>query len=185
VAGYRLYRFTYNDEQRVKTAPDSLVANIPQAVPAAETVTWFDRHALVDKRYKYYAQTYDKNDSVSERSGIVDYKLVGKVAMTKLESPRGDTDVTRPNFKFGDLSSDVSIRAIVVKVWDVNAQAVIWASDLVDPFNASVVPYNGNGTAVVDTLLYDHRYRWRIDVVGRDANSGSESPWVDFTILQN
>jgi hypothetical protein len=185
VAGYRLYRFVYSDDQRVKIALDSLVADIPQAVPVAETVTWFDRYALMDMRYYYYAQSYDKNDSLSERSGTADYKLVGKVPPTKLETPRGNWYTSRPEFKFSDLSSDVSIRAIVLKVFDVNAQTVIWASDLIEPFNASVIRYNVNGTADVDTLTYDHRYRWRLDVVGRDANSGSESQWIDFTVLQN
>jgi hypothetical protein len=186
LAGYKIFRFTYDDNvTQTKITMDALVADIAQPIPLPETLAWIDKSVQLDTRYYYYLQAYDTQGNTSVRSAMVNYKLINKISPTKLTAPRSACYITRPIFTFGDLTADISINNILVKVYDVNTQSIIWVSERLDPFNGNGVLYNYNGKATQDTLANDHNYKWRVDAFGRDINAGSESQWIDFTVTAN
>ncbi len=70
----------------------------------------------------------------------------------------------------------------VLKLFDLTNGCRAWFSLVTSDFadEDEEVTYNWDGRAATFTLVAGHVYRWRVDVVGTESNSGSESAWSRF-----
>ena len=188
LAFYRVYRFSYDDDQDIKLSVDSIVIQIDAADEQGDTITWNDQGVSKDIRYYYYIRAFDNEKNKSEPSGLVHYKLIQKVSPTNMLTPRITCSDRVPVFTINDLSIDTSpMQYIIIKVLDINIDRIIWSSNLISRFNPAEITYNYNQKALAgnDSLVIGRKYWWRLDALGREENSGSESDWVEFKVISD
>lgn len=164
LAGFRLYR---------RTARGAFV--LLKSLKSQDTTFVDDQNIEVGTRYYYFMTSVDRAGREGPPSDTVDYALVPKAF--NLHSTGTLTPVFR--WQVHDYPSQY-----VVKLFDLTDGSKVWFSLVFSDFadQDEEVTYNWDGTAATPTLIAGRSYRWRVDVVGSERNSGSESNWRRFTV---
>jgi len=137
---------------------------------------FLDEGVLLNKRYFYYVTGLSDNGTEGEPSDTLDYKLLQKAQCI---SPKGSVSGV-PDFKWQDPNAeDVNFLRVIESV----SGDYIWTFRMIHNYSyVKSVVFNIDRTAAVDSLSKGKEYAWRIDVIGSDSSSGSESAWVSFKI---
>jgi len=138
---------------------------------ATDTV-FLDERVAIGTRYWYFLIA-KKDGSVSPTSDTVSYKLLEK-PFALWENP-----TPRPTFRWR--VSEIPVE-YVIKLFELPSDNKVWFAVVSPDFNSLTeeVRYNFDGGAARDSLVVGRAYRWRVDVVGPEANAGSESEWRIF-----
>ncbi|MBC7187691.1 MAG: hypothetical protein H5U38_11720 [Calditrichaeota bacterium] len=164
VAGFRLYRRTG------RSGPFLLLKSFK-----AQDSTYVDAAGIeIGTRYFYFMTAVDYSGRESAPSDTVDYMLVPKAF--NLHCSAGLTPVFRWHVQ--DYPAQY-----VLKLFDLSDGSKVWFSLVPSSYQGQeeVVTYNWDGAAAAPALVSGRQYRWRVDVVGVERNSGSESAWSRFT----
>ncbi|MDH7561408.1 MAG: hypothetical protein QHJ34_14435, partial [bacterium] len=164
LAGFRLYRRTG------RSGAFLLLKSFK-----AQDSTHVDAAGIeVGTRYFYLMTAVDHFGRESAPSDTVDYQLVPKAF--NLHCTASLTPVFRWHVQ--DYPGQY-----VLKLFDLSDGSKVWFSLVQSSYTGQeeVVPYNWDGTAAASALVSGRQYRWRVDVVGVERNSGSESAWSRFT----
>lgn len=163
LAGFRLYR-------RSTTGAFLLLKSLkPQ-----DTTFVDDVNIQVGTRYFYFMTSVDASGREGPPSDTVNYALLPKPF--NLHQSGTLTPVFR--WQVQDYPSQY-----VLKLFDMTDNSKVWFSVVQSDFadQDEEVSYNWDGLASSPALVAGHVYRWRVDVVGTERNSGSESTWSRFT----
>jgi hypothetical protein len=174
LAGYEIHR------RREDESVDSLVAMLPIEEISGEVAFYEDEDVALRVRYFYTIKAFDEANNASTVSDTLTYMLLSKLMP---DQPRGDITDRIPElvFQWGDDPS--AIICYVIKVRDA-LNTYLWISDLLiaQGYDKPVrIVYNVDGRANSDSLESGD-YFWRIDGVGAEEYSGSESYWMPFKV---
>jgi len=129
---------------------------------------------LANKRYYYYIRAYDKKQNRTPPSDTLDYKLLDKAfnLSASLANP----------LVFHWQVQEILSPFYVLKLFDDASGEKIWFSRITSSYQGfeEQAAYNWDGKAELSQLIPGRSYRWRVDIVGPDSNSGSESNWHKF-----
>ncbi len=120
--------------------------------------------------YYYYLVSVSRNRMESLPSDTVHYKLYPK--------PSGLSHTSGPQPFFSWHYSAIPPIGYLLRLEDYNSGDLIWLSLVARVYDPIVrVVYNWDGNALADSLPFGGRFRWRVDILGSDLFSGSESNW--------
>ncbi len=174
LAGYEIYR------HREGEAVDSLVAVLLIEEISGEVAFYEDEDVALQMRYFYTIKAFDEANNASTVSDTLTYMLLSKLMP---DQPRGDITDRIPEFVFQWGDDPLPIVSYVIKVTDVMG-TYLWISDLfiAQEYDTPVhIVYNVDGRANSDSLE-SAVYFWRVDGVGAEEYSGSESYWMRFKV---
>lgn len=136
---------------------------------------YLDNGVTLNKRYYYYILAVSDEDIRSESSDTLSYELIQKATGLL---PAGETTDSRPDFSWHD--PNVPPKAFyVIRLVEVASGGIIWLSLVPSSYSdRETVRFNTDGTAIIDSLQQGVDYQWRMDVVGSEDYSGSESGWI-------
>jgi hypothetical protein len=166
VRAYEVYRGSSVSGIYSKVA----IVNIP--------TRFYDDPISVNTRYYYYVLSVSDEGVESEPSDTLNYKLVLK---PEILGPEGDAPV-RPVFAWRDANRASDY---VIRVQESGSDSFVWFSKFQAPQygpEEQSISFNADHNAVADSLIGGKVYQWRIDVIGSEKASGSESRWVSITI---
>ena len=131
---------------------------------------YVDYDINLETRYYYFLKSVDKTKVESLPSDTVAYKLLPKAGNLS------HTDHPIPTFSWQ--YPYLSPVGYLVRLEDNQSAEIIWISSEIQSYELiTMVVYNFDGRAKLDTLTSGRQYRWRVDVLGSDLFSGSESGW--------
>jgi len=164
LAGYKVYRST---ERRG-------TYRLIGTAEGADT-SYKDYDVEVRKRYFYYLRAFDREGRESPPSDTLDYMLVEKAFNLN------NTLDPRPTFYW---QVHYLPDQYVLKLFQTPGDRKIWISVVNTDYSgqSEQVVYNFDGRACEDSLQSGVVYRWRIDIIGPELNSGSESNWKYFIL---
>lgn len=138
--------------------------------------SFIDQNVLVGTRYWYYVTAVGLNGQESQPSDTVDYKL-----LEKANSLSNTLDV-HPVFEWH--TSGVAPIFYILRLYENPQQKPIWITEISPGYQGQreTVNFNSDGSAVETSLEKNKTYSWRVDELGSEANSGSESHWKVFTV---
>lgn len=129
---------------------------------------------FTNQRNAYFVTAVGPTGSESEPSDTLDYMLIAQPENLGIVA---GSDPARPEFSW----SNVGVGDYVLKVLEADSDKRVWIGVVQNSFAAfTTVEFNQDGRAVRDSLSKDVRYKWRVDAVGTERNSGSESRWRDY-----
>ena len=173
LAGYEIYR------RREDEAVDSLIAVLLIEEISGDVAFYVDDEAELHVRYFYTIKAFDESDNVSTASEPLTYMLLSKLVP---DQPRGDIEDRTPEFIFQWGDDPSAVISYVVKVTDATGTYLWIAFGIAREYeNPGHIMYNVDGKAKSDSLE-SGVYRWRVDGVGREEYSGSESRWMRFKV---
>jgi len=130
---------------------------------------FIDYDIELESRYYYYLKSVDKRRFDSVTSDTVSYMLLSKARNLNHSKVAKLTFAWHYPF--------ISPVGYLLRMEDVNSDEVIWIS-LVTSFDSiTEIQYNWDGKALLDSIPTNRQFRWRVDVLGPDIFSGSESVW--------
>lgn len=138
--------------------------------------SWVDgKDIQIFLRYFYYICAIDKDDRQGAPSDTVDYMLIDKVYNLSA------TWEPQPTFRWQ--IHPYNVNEYVIKVFDANTGEKIWFASVFSDYTDldEEIKFNFDNTAKFDSLQSGRRYSWRVDTVGPERNSGSESKWHQFS----
>ncbi len=149
------------------------------ATVTAPDTAWEDAGVQPYQRYYYYAQALTADGIGSDPSDTLSYQLLYKADHLQV----GGGDTSRPEFSWED-PNQPQAGFYCIRVVDESSQEPVWICMVQSTYSGGreKIQYNSNGTARQADLTSEKDYRWRIDVVGSEAYSGSESLWQSFTV---
>ena len=157
------------------------MASLPFQWVPGDTAFWLDGTVAFNRRYYYRIRAFDEAGNRSPHSEPVDYMLLSKLIPV---SPRGKIIPERvPQFTFMWGDDPLGISHFVVKLVN-DSEHSIWISEpnhVAGYGHPGSVLYNADGRAKSDSLA-SGSYLWRIDAIGAEERSGSESRWVSFSV---
>lgn len=170
----------YRSEHPEGTVNYNLIATTENRPNKLDTLYLDTQELSINNRYYYYVTAINQDNAESEPSDTVYYTLVEKA--TDLSLNNNISVITQPvmNFRWSIVPSqapDFYILRIERFLSD-SFHPLIYI-DLIQDYN-NPVQYNLGGTWL-KTLFSNGQYRWRVDCVGPDLLSGSESDWYYFT----
>ncbi len=174
LARYEIYR------SREDEAVDSLVAVLPIEEISGEVAFYEDEDVALRVCYLYTIKAFDEANNASTVSDTLTYMLLSKLMP---DQPRGDITDRSPEFVFQWGDDPLPIVSYVIKVTD-DMGTYLWISDLLiaQGYDTPVhTVYNVDGRANSDSLE-SGGYFWRVDGVGAEEYSGSESRWMPFNV---
>lgn len=120
--------------------------------------------------YSYYLIAVNRDRVESLPSDTVYYRLYPK------PNNLNQDDGPKPVFSWH--YSDIPPVGYLLRLENYDSSELVWLST-VGRFYESIVSvtYDWDGNAVLDSLSTGVRFRWRVDVLGSDLFSGSESNW--------
>ncbi|MFH1941829.1 MAG: hypothetical protein ABIL68_06965 [bacterium] len=138
--------------------------------------TYLDYRVTLDTRHYYYLLAVNDEGIRSEPSDTLNYKLIRK--STGL-LPVGVTTIAKPVFSWHDPNTPQKA-FYVIRLMESATKQVVWLSLIPSSYSGDreTVQFNHDGTAHIDSLGADIDYQWRVDVVGSEDCSGSESEWI-------
>jgi hypothetical protein len=167
VAFFHIYRSS------IRQGPFSKIISIESA-----TTFYDDPVPSKNVRYYYYVLAVSDDGAESTSSDTINYKLVEKAQNL---NPVGLCDA-RPVFQWRDPNH---VYSYIIRVMDSETKNNIWIYTFQDSNfgdeNKSIA-YNTGQAASLDSLIKGKEYQWRIDIVGSEKNSGSESQWIPVQI---
>lgn len=141
---------------------------------AADT-SFLDEHVQIGVRYLYFLTTVNARGMESAPSDTVSYKLLPKALNLS------NTLSVQPDFSWHFVG--VPPVLYVLRLYRNPGQELVWLSRITPSYAASEeTRFNWDGTALVNSLARGASYFWRVDEIGTEANSGSESNWKIFTV---
>ena len=140
---------------------------------------FLDGPLAVNIRFYYYIRAVADDGLSSEPSDTLDYMLLHKAAGLL---PAGIVNNFSDQFSWQDPNLEAFY---VIRLLDNVTGFPVWKALIASTYSGDreTVDYNFDGTAVLDTLLENHEYTFRIDVISATENCGSESQWSVFKIL--
>jgi len=172
VVGYELYRSTE------RSGSYQIIAN--KQVLKNDDTLYVDvvDPSMVNRRLYYYMTAVNDIGTRSEPSDTISYRLIEKA--TNL-LPQGSIAERRPVFSWTDLNQ---INNYIIRVLKSESGNYIWICHTFGVYGPTVqqIEYNIDGSALLDSLNSGEEYIWRVDIVGPENNSGSESQWAVFQI---
>ena len=144
------------------------------AVLASSDTSYLDKNLETGRRYSYFLTAVNASGLESAPSDTVSYKLLPKPVNL------GNTLDAKPEFEWQFVS--VPPVLYVLRLFENPSQNLIWLSEVAPSYGASEhVHFNWDHTATVDSLERGVSYYWRVDEIGSEFHSGSESDWKIFT----
>jgi hypothetical protein len=140
-------------------------------------VQYYDDPVAIQIRYYYYVLSVNDEGMRSDPSDTLDYRLIRKAEGLVPSDSCG----SRPTFQWRDPNY---ANDYIIRLREASSNTIVWFSF----FQAQVgsedqsINFNADGKATVDSLVSGGNYQWRIDVIGNEKNSGSESRWIPITI---
>lgn len=131
---------------------------------------YIDYDIYQEVQYFYYIISVTRNKVESEPSDTLHYRLYPK--------PDGlsNSDSSEPIFTWHYPS--IPPLGYLLKLEEKETFEIIWQSFIAQVYEAVVkIEFNWDGNAQLDSLQIGKQYRWRVDVIGNDLYSGSESNW--------
>ena len=129
------------------------------------------------QRQFYYALSVSEEGIKSSSSDTLSYMLLEKPMDL---TPSGITNETGPILKWRDPNQ---AHEYIIKILEAGADDVVWISKIASNYEEVLsVVYNADGHAKALELQRGKDYIWRVDVVGGQTNSGSESQWTPLNI---
>ena len=142
---------------------------------SAKDTLFLDEDVEIGTRYWYFLTANAAGWRDSSPSDTFSYRL--------LEKPFAlvETGGKLPAFRWQVSQTPVGY---VLKLFEVDTDKKVWFASVWPDYGtlAEQVVFNFDGTAVVDSLETGKGYRWRVDVVGPEKNSGAESNWRVFRV---
>lgn len=139
---------------------------------------FYDDPVSVNTRYYYYVLSVSDEGVESESSDTLSYKLVFK---PEILGPEGDAP-DKPVFAWRDANRASDY---VIRVQESGSDSFVWFSMFQAPQygpEEQSIAFNADHSAAAVSLTTGKAYQWRIDVIGSEKASGSESRWVSITI---
>jgi fibronectin type 3 domain-containing protein len=167
VTGYEIYR------------KETLSAKFTKIWTAAEKDTFYeDFTTKTGIRYYYTILAVNDEDLRSETSDTLNFMLLKKA--TNLNTTIGSSK-TKPVFNWLDSNQ---AGEFIVRIEEKIGNRPIWIALVQADYGSSQqsVNFNFDQKALMNELVLGKEYRWRVDVVGHEVNSGSESEWIPLTI---
>ena len=164
VAEYDLFRSV------VRTGSYVSIARI-----AVTDSVYEDADVRPDERFYYFIRALSRDGLQSEPSDTLSYMLILKATAL---TPSGFITEARPELSWTDPNLPPKAFYIVRFIEGISGD-VIWISVVPSSYTGGTesVVFNADGFATIDSLKIDIPYHWRVDVVGSESNSGSESVW--------
>ena len=128
-----------------------------------------------EMRYFYFVRALNREGLPSEPSDTLSYKLIRKAVSL---SPSGMIDTARPELSWTD--PNLPPKAFyIIRCMEGISGAVVWISVVPSSYTGGTesVLFNFDGKSTVDSLQSGVTYFWRVDIVGSESGSGSESVW--------
>ncbi|MCD6170702.1 MAG: hypothetical protein J7J76_09170 [Candidatus Latescibacteria bacterium] len=177
LAGYEIYRRA-EDEAALSLIFTLPVGEVEETSP--DTAFWHDKSVRILVRYFYQMRSFDSSGNRSDFSNTVDYKLLPKLLPIW---PKGEIEDGAPEFQFWWGQNPEEVSSIIIRLLD-SGDKPLWISKPVVPRGYGekvVVEYNFDGRAAIP-VLHPGSYRWRVDSIGPERRSGSESRWTEFSV---
>ena len=173
VRGYEIYRsasrkggYQIVADQTILTQFDSL---------------YIDYGVTNNNRYYYFIKAVSDAGITSNPSDTVDYKLIEKAVFLSIQQ---GVSPSKPLFQWKDPTNWQASPYYVIRLISAISGDYIWISQVNPQFGSEFqqIPYNEDGTAVMDSLTSGVDYNWRIDISGSENHCGSESQWIQFQL---
>jgi len=128
----------------------------------------------VQTRFYYYLRARDDEDNWSAPSDTMDYLLLDKATNLRV--------IFADSLEFHWQVKGINPPYYVLRLFEENGNSIIWLSLTPSAYQGpeEKTAFNRDGRAKSAQLISGHRYRWRIDCIGTNPNSGSESNWQYF-----
>jgi len=147
-----------------------------ELISIEKDTTYLDESVEIHKRYFYYVTAVSSNSDEGETSDTLSYMLLDKAVCITPSETGGQV----PVFQWQDPNQE---DRNFLRLIDENTQSCVWSYLLEHEYEyVKEVQYNIDGTAGLDSLQKGGEYAWRIDVLGSNRNSGSESAWTIFNV---
>ncbi len=130
---------------------------------------YVDYDVELDLRYFYFLKAVDFKKIESLASDTVNYRLYPKA--------NGLHATAQPRPVFAWQYQSLPPIGYLLRLEEEASANVVWLSFVESYDLLNQVEFNWDGKARLDSLQLGNRYRWRIDVLGADLFSGSESNW--------
>jgi len=131
---------------------------------------YIDYDVNIETRYYYYLKSVGKAKVESLPSDTSSYRLLPKAASLNY------TGSAVPSFSWQ--YPYLSPVGYLIRLEDEGSSEVVWISNEIQSYDLiTTIDYNNDGKAKLDSLQSGLKYRWRVDVLGSDLYSGSESGW--------
>lgn len=168
---FRVFRRAEEEEE---FGLQAVVGNEFTLLPNDTLFSFVDTDSIeVNVRYSYYLTALHANGNESEPSDTLDYMLIPKPENLGVDR----SHPARPKFFW----SNVIFGNYVLKVIEANSDKRVWVTLIENSFGAvTSVQFNYDSKADQDSLRKGIRYQWRVDALGTEANSGSESIWKEY-----
>ncbi len=142
--------------------------------------SYVDNKVVFHKRYSYYVIPVNEDGQKGVSSDTLFYTLLEKA---KDFLPKGSTDSVTPTFSWRDPNSS-PVFSLIFKLIEAANETLIWNTVVENTGGDSRmnIVYNFDGTAQISELRRGVDYLWRIDLIGPETNSGSESGWTPLTV---
>ncbi len=142
---------------------------------SGKDTVFLDEDVEIGTRYWYFVVAVAPGWRDSAPSDTFSYRL--------LEKPFALVETTgrRPTFRWQVGQTPVGY---VLKLFEVDTDKKVWFASVWPDYGtlAEEVVFNFDSTAVADSLEAGKGYRWRVDVIGPEKNSGAESNWRVFRV---
>lgn len=147
------------------------------ATAAAHDTAHVDDSVALYTRYTYMVRAVSDEGDHSEPSDTLSYLLLGKAQNLAA------TAEAVPTFSWEDPNVPPEGNYFI-RVMETATQRRIWSAVVPSAYTGGreSVRFNADGGAVQATLQAGTAYQWRIDILGSESHSGSESPWIPFSI---
>ena len=146
---------------------------------ARSDTSYIDETVLVDVRYFYYAIAESRDGVASASSDTIHYTLLEKAVGIM---PIGDIYTPVPEFSWENPNSPPE-HAYMLRLQEAVSEKWIWNVRIptsYSEFNHDI--FNSDSNALVDSLVKNTEYRWRVDILGSQPFTGSKSQWRSFII---
>jgi len=164
-AAYEVWREDFGEDFR-------LIATLNSSA-----LSYTDMSAACFIRYRYIVLPISDEGEAGAAGDTLQYRLLAKA--TALSA----TEHVQPEFSWRDPNQPPEA-AYLLRLKENGTERRVWRRLVASSYSGDreSVLFNDDGTAVDAVLQKGIEYLWRVDVIGSEANSGSESPWISLRI---
>jgi hypothetical protein len=167
---YEIYRNSETEKGKFDKKKFDIIA--PVSVP---DTFYEDQNLLLNVGYYYYILAVTDYGSRSEPSDTLNYKLIEKPINLR---PDGSVSDTKPEFSWTDPNN---AHYYVIRIME--NDKMVWLSQLQSDYSErQTIRFNEDHLAAYDSLAKGVTYNWRVDVIGSESHSGSESQWKSIVV---
>ena len=134
---------------------------------------------LINIRLYYCILSINDNDIRSDPSDTLSYMLIQKADNL---FPQGSISDQKPVFMWEDPNRPQK-DAYVIRLLRADTEEIIWLARIQSNYSSDqqTAVFNEDGTAGTDSLETGREFIWRVDILGSEDASGSESQWYLFS----